>query len=139
MSLTYISNYLSTKCFSSIYHPKNKNSYTNHKAFPNVFVYLLPPVKRHRISVLIYPSLPITMAEPVSIFITAAVLPLVLATIQSSLQLALDAMPEIHDKRNRRAIKKLDALSFKAKKGEFTEKGITLKILEFPPPKNFKS
>ena len=65
------------------------------------------------------------MAEPVSIFITATVLPLVLATIQGSLQLALDAMPEIHDKRNRRAMEKLDALSFKAKKGEFTEKGKT--------------
>lgn len=66
------------------------------------------------------------MAEPVSIFITATVLPLILATIQGSLQLALDAMPEIHDKRNRRAMEKLDALFFKAKRGggEFTEKGI---------------
>lgn len=32
-------------------------------------------------------------------------------------------MPEIHDKKNRRAMEKLEALFFKAKKGEFTEKG----------------
>ena len=63
------------------------------------------------------------MAEPVSIFITATVLPMLLATIQGSLQLALDAMPEIHDKRNRRAMEKLYALFYKAKGGEFTEKG----------------
>ena len=63
------------------------------------------------------------MAEPVSMFITATVLPLLLAGIQGSLKLALDAMPEIHDKRDRRAMEKLDELVYKAKTGEFTEKG----------------
>ena len=70
------------------------------------------------------------MADPVSVFVTATVLPLILASIQGSLQFALDAMPEIHDKRNRRAMEKLEALFFKAKKGEFTEKGETLFTLD---------
>lgn len=66
------------------------------------------------------------MAEPISIFLAAtAVLPAILASIQGSLHLALDAMPEIHDKRNRRAMEKLNALADKARKegNEFTEKG----------------
>lgn len=63
------------------------------------------------------------MAEPVSIAITAAILPIVLAGIQSALQLALDAMPEIHDARNKHAVKKLNALFFKARIGQLTEKG----------------
>lgn len=62
------------------------------------------------------------MAEPVSIAITATLLPIVLAGIQSGLALALDAMPEIHDQRNKYAMKKLRALFLKAKKGELTEK-----------------
>ena len=66
------------------------------------------------------------MADPVSIAITATLLPIVLAGIQSGLALALDAMPEIHDQRNKHAMKKLRALFLKAKKGELTEKGKTL-------------
>ena len=65
------------------------------------------------------------MADPVSIAITATLLPIVLAGIQSGLALALDAMPEIHDQRNKHAMKKLHALFLKAKKGELTEKGKT--------------
>ena len=68
---------------------------------------------------------PLTMADPVSIAITATLLPIVLAGIQSGLALALDAMPEIHDQRNKHAMKKLHALFLKAKKGELTEKGKT--------------
>ena len=66
------------------------------------------------------------MAEPISIAITATLLPIVLAGIQSGLQLALEAMPEIHDARNKHAMKKLSALFFKAKMGELTEKGKNL-------------
>ena len=63
------------------------------------------------------------MADPISIAITATLLPIVLAGIQSGLQFALDAMPEIHDARNKHAVKKLNALFFKARMGELTEKG----------------
>ena len=70
------------------------------------------------------------MADPVSIAITATLLPIVLVGIQSGLQLALDAMPEIHDARNKHAMKKLSALVFKAKMGELTEKGKTLHGVE---------
>lgn len=69
------------------------------------------------------------MAEPISIAITATLLPIVLAGIQSGLQLALEAMPEIHDARNKHAMKKLSALFFKAKMGELTEKGKNLHSL----------
>lgn len=71
------------------------------------------------------------MAEPVSIAITATLLPIVLAGIQSGLALALDAMPEIHDQRNKYAMKKLRALFLKAKKGELTEKGKSLHDLGY--------
>ena len=140
MSLMYITASC-PRCFSSADHSKNKKSYTNPTGFhlSTIPIYLLPPFNRHTISIFYIPIYLLTMADPVSIFITAAVLPLVLATIQGSLQLALDAMPEIHDKRNRRAMEKLDALFFKAKKGDFAEKGITLNISGFPPPRDFKS
>ncbi len=71
------------------------------------------------------------MADPVSIAITATLLPIMLAGIQSGLQLALDAMPEIHDARNKHAVKKLNALFFKARMGELTEKGKNLHCFGF--------
>ena len=63
------------------------------------------------------------MADPVTIAVTTTILPIILAGIQSGLQLALDVMPEIHDARNKYAVKKLNALFFKARMGELTEKG----------------
>ena len=71
------------------------------------------------------------MAEPVSIAITATLLPIVLAGIQSGLTLALEAMPEIHEARAKHAMKKLNTLFDKARMGELTEKGKTLHDLGF--------
>ncbi|MCJ1458425.1 hypothetical protein MMC28_008797 [Mycoblastus sanguinarius] len=62
------------------------------------------------------------MAEPISFAITVATLPIILGAIQNTLQLALDAMPEIHDARNKHAVKKLIASIEKAKDGPLTDK-----------------
>jgi hypothetical protein len=67
------------------------------------------------------------MADPIGITVVAAtMIPIILGSIQTSLQLALDAMPEIHDTRNKHAMKKLLALFYKARTGELTEKGKTI-------------
>ncbi|KAL2037603.1 hypothetical protein N7G274_009716 [Stereocaulon virgatum] len=63
------------------------------------------------------------MADPISITaVVATMIPFILGGVQTSLQLALDAMPEIHDTRNRYAMKKLLAFFYKARTGELTEK-----------------
>ena len=62
------------------------------------------------------------MADPITIALIAATGPVILAGI-GSVQLALNALPEIHDVRTKHALKKLLALFWKARTGELTQKG----------------